>query len=101
MNRQTTEPAQKFCYFSHEMCPIASQNIVALKADGGSHFLESGIVEGTIIYLDLDTKPKKGCLVCYMRTYKKDDSLYKLSLHPIDSYRYIGHVILTMKYYEV
>lgn len=101
MSKQMTESTQEFCYFSQDMFPNASQNIVAMKADGGNHFMEFGIVEGSIVYLDLAAKSKKGCLSCYKRTYTKDGPLYKLSLHPMEGYRYFGRVILTMKYYEV
>lgn len=70
---------------------------IALIADNGNRFLSYGIVEGTILFVDLEIEYTKGELSCFVNKKKE----FKLSETELDGYEYVGRIVAARNEFEV
>ena len=86
------ELVQAYVQIPNQLFDGASSEIFIAIADGGNHFLEHGITEGTKLVFDGSKPFQKGKLSCFM------DS--KNGLHMLDrrkrGYRHLGRLIATI-----
>ena len=73
-------------------------NIVCLTASADNNFIEEGIVQGTLLFVDKDSTYEKGKLNVFR--YKRDRSpQYKLSRTKIPNGSFIGTVFMAVNQY--
>lgn len=73
-------------------------NIVCLTASADNNFIEEGIVQGTLLFVDKDSTYEKGKLNVFR--YKRDRSpQYKLSRTKIPKGSFIGTVFMAVNQY--
>lgn len=83
------ERIQKYILFSKDLLSDCSSNLFIGIADGGNHFLDNGIKEGSTLVFDREKSPQSGLLSCFM------DSEHNLHLlkHNIDGYIHLGRLV--------
>ena len=70
---------------------------IALIADGGNHFLQDGIIEGTTIFVDLEAEYENDKLCCFVSEQRE----FKLHRSKPAGYEYAGRVVVTCNKIEV
>lgn len=75
-----------------------TDSIICLTANGDNNFLNEGIVEGTILFIDTKSNFQDGLLNVFK--YKKDISpKFKLSRIKIAGATYVGKVVMAINQY--
>lgn len=72
-----------------------AQNIICMTANDDNNFLQDGIVQGTLLFIDTDGTYEKGKLNVFR--YKRDRSpQYKLSRTKIPKGIFVGTVLMAV-----
>lgn len=75
-----------------------TSKVICLTASGDNNFLDEGIIEGTILFVDTGEEYKKGLLNVFK--YKADQTpQYKLSRRKIPHATYVGKVLMAVNQY--
>lgn len=75
------------------------KNIVCVTANGDDNFLNEGIVEGTILFVDTSIKYKQGQLNVFK--FKEEVSpQFKLSRTRVSGTAYVGKVLIAINQYN-
>lgn len=77
-------------------CGYGSTDLICLIANGDNNFVQDGIVENSLLFIDKNKSYEKNGL----NVYKLPDEQYKLSKTNIEKADYIGRVILVTNQYE-
>ena len=91
-----TETIQRYVDAPHFLTERPS-TYIALIADDGNRFLSYGIVEGTILFVDLEIEYIQGELSCFVNEKKE----FKLSETELDGYDYVGRIVAARNEFEV
>ena len=75
-------------YFSNE--------IICFIANGDNNFINDGIVENSLVFVDREIPYKKG----KVSVFQQPDSSYKLSKAKVRKAEYIGQVVMVINQYE-
>lgn len=73
-------------------------NIICLTANDDNNFLEEGIVQGTLLFVDADSTYEKGKLNVF-RYKRKQNPQYKLSRSKVPKSAFVGTVIMAVNQY--
>lgn len=97
----TTEKLKPICYthiigcggFGH------TKSVICLTANDDNNFLNEGIVEGSLLFVDTEKDYQKGELNVFKYN---DDTVpeYKLSRTEVDGATYIGKILMTINRYS-
>lgn len=75
------------------------KNIICVTANGDDNFLNEGIVEGSILFVDTGIKYKQGQLNVFK--FKEETSpQFKLSRTKLTGTAYVGKVLITINQYN-
>ncbi len=75
-----------------------ADKIICLTANGDNNFLNEGIVEGSLLFIDTDTQFQKGLLNVFK--FKTNISpQYKLSRNRVAGATFIGKVLMAINQY--
>ena len=75
-------------YFSNE--------IVCFIANGDNNFINDGIVENSLVFVDKEILYKKG----KVSVFQQPDSSYRLSKSKVRKAEYVGQVVMVINQYE-
>lgn len=99
MNFIPDELVHEYVHFATCMLPECSRksnNIIIAYADGGNHFTDYGIFEGTMMLFDQDLEYVDGHPSCFYDPEKKE---LKVLRHPEPGCIYAGSLITTMNHH--
>lgn len=75
-----------------------TDNIICLTANGDNNFLNEGIVEGSILFIETNSKFQEGLLNVFK--YKSNISpQYKLSRNKVAGATFVGKVLMAINQY--
>lgn len=74
----------------------STESIVCLIANGDNNFMDYGIVENSLLFVDINKPFRKNSL----NVYKGMDEGYELSKDRTENKEYIGRVIMVTNQYE-
>lgn len=78
----------------------AHDDLIALKADDGNHFIEYGITKYSLLYIDLEKEYSSDGLYCFYKTNNDGSKNYKLSKEKPIGYQYVGKLVCITKSIE-
>ena len=90
-----------FVSFSKELYPSCSENTIIFTADGGNHFTNYGIYEGTLLFIDTEKSYLKGHLSCFKNINDDLNPKFRMSDVPLDGYEHFGRLVYALRNYEV
>ena len=74
------------------------ESIICFTANGDNNFLNEGIVETSVLFVDTAKECREGLLNVYRRA--NAETPFKVSRTPIDGAEYFGRIILTVNPYQ-
>lgn len=77
-----------------------SNNLLLAIVDGGNHFTDFGIVEGTLLVFDGELPAEDGKLSMYADFFKPKQPIFKLSLNVVPGMTHVGRAIARVNYFE-
>lgn len=77
-----------------------SKDIFILTADGGNHFTDYGIFEGTRVFFDGELPFAAGKLSAFVNNADPKKPKFKMSLSEEKGFSYVGRAIARMNYFE-
>lgn len=94
------EAIQEYVCCSPSIFKSESNNLLLAIADGGNHFTDFGIVEGTLLVFDGELSAEDGKLSLYADFSKPKKPMFKLSLNVVPEMNYVGRAIARVNYFE-
>ena len=91
---------QEYVCCSPSVFRSESNNLLFAIADGGNHFTNFGIVEGTLLVFDGELPAEDGKLSLYADFSKPKQPIFKLSLNVVPGMNYVGRAIARVNYFE-
>ncbi len=77
---------------------VRRTSVVCMHANNDNNFVEEGIVQNSVVFVDTSAEFTEGCL----NVFKTDGVIpFKLSRTIIPEMEYVGRIILTINQYEV
>jgi hypothetical protein len=78
-----------------------SDDVFIAKADGGNHFTDYGIFEGTLMIFDAQKGFRQGRLSAYRKLGNGDGPELRISDKFIVGYEHLGRLVMTINNFEV
>lgn len=94
------DAVKEYVFCTPSIFRTESENLFFAIADGGNHFTEFGIIEGTLLVFDGELPVENGKLSIYADFSNPKMPRFRMSQIPVQGMDYAGRAIARVNYFE-